>query len=105
MESVLGALPLQLPATGSSRTTSSIFQSTYNCFLGISMCVIPEPAALSEGLTCWTMKSPEEFLTVELIAATTKAGRQHFMHNPYAAHLKLIQQQKVQMERAQLLLF
>lgn len=68
------------------------------CF---SRCLLPEPAALSEGLTCWTMKPPEELLTVEL----TKAGRQHFMHNPYAAHLKLIQQQKVQMERAQLLLF
>lgn len=48
---------------------------------------------------------PEEFLTVQFITATTKAGRQRFVHNPYAAHLKLIQQQKVQMERAQLLLF
>jgi len=50
------------------------------------------------------MKFPEELLTVELIAAT-KTGQQHYMHNPYAAHLKLIQQQKVQMERLQLLLF
>lgn len=100
MEPVLGALPLQLPTTGSCRTTRKFF-SKHLYLLCFSRCLLPEPAALSEGLTCWTMKPPEELLTVEL----TKAGRQHFMHNPYAAHLKLIQQQKVQMERAQLLLF
>lgn len=105
MESVLGAVPLQLPATGAFRTTSTFFQCTSDYFLGFSTCLFPEPRALSGRLMCWTMKSLEELLTVELIAATTKAGRQHFMHCPYAAHLKLIQQQKVQMERAQLLLF
>lgn len=96
---------LQFPDTGSFRTASIFFQCPYNYSLGFRLCLSPEPAALSERLTCWIMKSPEELLTVELIAATTKAGRQRFMHNPYAAHLKLIQQQKVQMERTQLLLF
>lgn len=105
MESALGAVPLQLPATGAFRPTSTFFQCTSNYFLGFSLCLFPEPRALSGRLTCWTMKSLEELLTVELIAARTKAGRQHFTHYPYAAHLKLIQQQKVQMERAQLLLF
>lgn len=105
MESALGAVPLQLPATGAFRTTSTFFQRTSNYFLGFSTCLFPEPRALSGRLTCWTMKSLGELLTVELTAATTKAGRQHFMYYPYAAHLKLIQQQKVQMERAQLLLF
>lgn len=46
------------------------------------------------------MKFPEELLNVELIAATTKPGKQCFMHNPYAAHLKLIQQQKVQWKKS-----
>lgn len=38
-------------------------------------------------------ETPRRPLTGEPIAAITETGKQHFIHNPYLAHLKLIQQQ------------